>query len=1670
MFLSLFSLRDQFGAKHRRNTLRASRHRRRGLPGAQERLEGRTLLAVSILNGGGLGYAGTDDGSDPPDTCGAAGPSSYIEAINGTITIFAPKLTGAVEATHGINDFFYNPSIGNETKIDAGTFVPIAASPTGATEAGTTVTITTSVAHGFSTGQTVTISGVGVAGYNGSFPITGVTPTTFTYTDPTSGLANSGGGTASVDGGSCGTCDSTIVFDNLMGTNGRFIIGDIDVDTVANVSQYIFAVSKSDNPTTLTTADWNFYHFTTTEGSGTSTSWSDFPGNPGYNSDAFVETFNMFGAGPTGCQVVSVSASDLANGVSQASLHVYHNDVPGGAQNYRPVTMQDAVAGDPMWLIHNPDDGSTLDVVKMTNVLSSSASFSTTSLSLPAADQYTPLPVSPQNPDASLLQSDADDQLDGAPGDTTNSSSKIDDRILKASEFNNAIVATDSIPFGTASVAAATLQLNSMMVPIGGSGYSVGDTLTVSGGTFTTAATLTVATLGAGGSVASVTVANPGIYSNTAGITGAVTGGTGTGAKFNFRFSGERDVEWFAIDVSSGTPAFQLDGGVPNVGRIGFGPNTYAYYPGIDINSMGQIGLSFMESDTVGGAVDSATKGFVSTFVTARMPTDPAGTMDAPVLVAAGTGSGDIVDRAGDFSGMNIDPVNGTFWGTNQFGNGGNPANVIVNFTPNAPPTVMPPTAPQTSVEGASQLFSLGSFADPSGGPWTVDVSWGDGTADTVFTATAPGPITPQNHTYTEEGVYTGTITVTDTADGQFDSELFSVIVADAQLTAGAATLLTPHTGVALPGSTIVATFTDANAFATIADYTTIIDWGDGSPESTGVVVATATPGVFDIEGGHTYAKPGVFTTLVTVHDDGGSEVVVTGSATVTDLAVSGAADNFTSVEGQSTGVFVLATFTDPNTLATVADVSAVLSVSGWGDSMPTGAGVPLVVQEIGVTPLTSATNPGAPIFEVLGSHTYKEETPAATPDPLSVIVTTLGGVSTTISSPAGDGVTILDAPLSGSNGPEITGIEGITTGTVVLGTFTDANQFATVADYSSGGGSVVVNWGDGSAPQILPASDLTPNGRSDGITWTLSAAHTYAEEGTYAYSVTVTDDGGATTAFVGSAIIADAKLTSSAIQPTVSTVEASIFPIPVFEPPLFNGPVASFIDADPTSTIADFKATIDWGDSTGLTAGTVTQPLGVGTAYIVSGSHTYADSGVSTGSATSGTYKIQVFVVDEGGSVLTVDNTAAVADNSIVLTGELNPTSDSGLSTGTVNTTNITQPDFLGKSEPLSTVTLSATLLPSGTPFIIGQVEAGSDGSWNIESEVPLADGHYAITATAIDQFGQTIVTTPPSPVVITSDLLIDTKGPVIDGMFFNRLNGQIDYIIKDPGSTPSGVWLPSILDSANYELTKVHAYKAYPGKWIVTNVTATPDPTIANAFDVAVTINGGGIIRGGFYLFTVRDTSSGNSSVQDRAENHLDGEFYGKFPSGNGVNGGDFVAELQAYHNKVFAPQTIIGTAFAGNGGHGGRRVAPVHSGIWVPVVRRGSSPIFSTSTSPSDDADPPASKGHSTHKAKRHSAVRARHHNVGSTKHNAVLNANHGESVRSAGGDPHANKGHSTHMAKGHDVVRAKDHIVGTARHHIVVKTDHGESIYSARASHARQEALVLGRSHPKGPNRP
>jgi hypothetical protein len=66
----------------------------------------------------------------------------------------------------------------------------------------------------------------------------------------------------------------------------------------------------------------------------------------------------------------------------------------------------------------------------------------------------------------------------------------------------------------------------------GGTGYTVGDTLTVSGGTFTSAATFTVATVSAG-VVTSLTFVQGGFYTAFPSNPASTTGGTGTGCTIN---------------------------------------------------------------------------------------------------------------------------------------------------------------------------------------------------------------------------------------------------------------------------------------------------------------------------------------------------------------------------------------------------------------------------------------------------------------------------------------------------------------------------------------------------------------------------------------------------------------------------------------------------------------------------------------------------------------------------------------------------------------------------------------------------------------------------------------------------------------------------------------------------------------------------------------------------------------------------------------------------------------------------------------------------------------------------------------------------------------------------------------------------------------------------------
>jgi len=81
------------------------------------------------------------------------------------------------------------------------------------------------------------------------------------------------------------------------------------------------------------------------------------------------------------------------------------------------------------------------------------------------------------------------------------------------------------------------------------------------------------------------------------------------------------------------------------------------------------------------------------------------------------------------------------------------------------------------------------------------------------------------------------------------------------------------------------------------------------------------------------------------------------------------------------------------------------------------------------------------------------------------------------------------------------------------------------------------------------------------------------------------------------------------------------------------SGVVGTFVGANANATVGEFSSTVNWGDGT-TSSGTVTQPGGAGSAFDVSGSHTYA---------AAGTFAITVTAHDSAANSNTTINSQAV-------------------------------------------------------------------------------------------------------------------------------------------------------------------------------------------------------------------------------------------------------------------------------------------------------------------------------------------------------------------------------------------------------------------------------------------
>jgi hypothetical protein len=154
------------------------------------------------------------------------------------------------------------------------------------------------------------------------------------------------------------------------------------------------------------------------------------------------------------------------------------------------------------------------------------------------------------------------------------------------------------------------------------------------------------------------------------------------------------------------------------------------------------------------------------------------------------------------------------------------------------------------------------------------------------------------------------------------------------------------------------------------------------------------------------------------------------------------------------------------------------------------------------------------------------------------------------------------------------------------VASFTDTNAADTAAGFAA-----VVNWGDGAtfAGTVTGASG----------SFTVAAGHTYADEGSFPLSATITRtaDKAAITP-TGTVVAANADV----LTPHAVTIIGTANQV------LNNATVATFTDSYTANVAGDFTASINWGDGT-TSVGAVGGSNGT---FTVTGSHTFAATGTT--------------------------------------------------------------------------------------------------------------------------------------------------------------------------------------------------------------------------------------------------------------------------------------------------------------------------------------------------------------------------------------------------------------------------------------------------------------------------
>jgi len=653
---------------------------------------------------------------------------------------------------------------------------------------------------------------------------------------------------------------------------------------------------------------------------------------------------------------------------------------------------------------------------------------------------------------------------------------------------------------------------------------------------------------------------------------------------------------------------------------------------------------------------------------------------------------------------------------------------------------------------------AVATFTDPAGADsttaYSATIAWGDGTTTSYvagqnITLGAGGTFTVSGgHRYAVEGDLPIIVTIHHLPAADVVVSSVAQVIDQPVAPTGGFTFTATEGVVA--ASQVLATFTDpTGAPETSNDYAASINWGDGST-SPGTLSFDSTSGIFTVSSGHLYAEEGLYAggTLppitVTLSHDSAAVATVTAVAQVADTPLLPTGElTLSAVEGAASAVGTLVTFTDPGGNEPDANYTASIN---WGDG----------TSSLGTVGFDNVRRE----YTVSGAHTYAEQSPAG--NPYQAIVSIQDGTSTAVS--ASSYIVVSDPLPAATGGLTLAATEGQLSAPQTVATFTDPGGAESFPDY----GATIV-WGDGTS-----SSGSISGPDANGV-FTVSGAHSYAEEGAQNLQVVIshdTADSAAPAAITVSsqATIADLPVALIGNAATFTSTEGALSALQT---------VATFSDpGGAIEPLADYSAMVVWGDGQ-TSAGTIAFDAASGQ-FTVLGAHLYAEQGTPT---------ITITLSHDSAAAATATSQANVADAPLLPNGGFTFTATEGVTSSSQTVASFADP---GGNEPQADYSANinwgdgtSSAGSIGFDTVSGQFTVAGE---HLYSQIgPPTGGPWRITATIQHE-------SSPAATAVSQAAVIDQAVTATGGLTFTALEQVIQTIAEpvatftDPGGAAPG------------------------------------------------------------------------------------------------------------------------------------------------------------------------------------------------------------------------------------------------------------------------------------------